>query len=133
MKRQVICDYCGKSAKLVTGKKIYPRSPALAKLKIWACLSCDAHVGTHKDSKDHAPLGRLANKELRAWKIKAHAVFDPWWKSGEMNRKEAYRRLKVLLGMDTQPHVGFMSLEECKRMVELVAEASKPSPAAVPL
>jgi len=88
---------------------------------IWLCRPCDAYVGTHKNSKDHAPLGRLANKELREWKKKAHAVFDPLWKTGNMGRKEAYRFLCEKMNMtESQAHIGKFDVVECKKLVALL-------------
>lgn len=36
-------------------------------------------VGVHKGTVK--PMGRLANEELRYWKKKAHAAFDPIWQA----------------------------------------------------
>lgn len=116
--RQVICPYCKTPAMLTDSAEIYGgRSYGM----IWICRPCDAYVGTHKNSKDHAPLGRLANKELREWKKKAHAVFDPLWKTGNMVRKEAYRFLCEKMNMtEAQAHIGKFDVDECKRLVEIL-------------
>ena len=108
------CHYCGKDAKLTTGHEVYPHRPDLADLKVWACFPCDAWVGTHKNSRDHKPLGRLANAELRKAKMRAHAAFDPWWKSGQMTRHEAYRLLAEKMGIDPKDaHIGMFDVEQC--------------------
>jgi hypothetical protein len=41
---------------------------------IYLCVPCDAYVGTHKNSKDHKPLGFLANRGLREARKAAHLV-----------------------------------------------------------
>ena len=115
-----ICPYCNHVAKLVDSKVIYRvRSYGM----MWYCAPCNAYVGVHKDSKDHQPLGRLANAELRGWKIKAHAVFDPLWKSGNMKRKEAYHHLADLMGIPVkETHMGWFDVDQCKRVVALLGE-----------
>lgn len=114
------CPYCGNDAELTAGYKVYPHRPDLAGLKIWACFPCDAWVGTHKNSQDHKPLGRMANAELRKAKMAAHAAFDPWWKSGQMTRHAAYKRLSELMGLDPKDtHIGMFDVEQCKSVVLL--------------
>lgn len=120
---QVRCPYCHNPAKLVGGDVIYPHRPDLFAKKFWQCLPCDAYVGTHKGSKDHQPLGRLANAELRAAKQRAHAAFDPIWKSGAMSRSEAYGALARLLGIEKKRcHIGWFDVERCSKVVDVVKE-----------
>lgn len=109
-----ICPYCGRAAQLVDSAVIYGRSYGT----IWLCAPCDAYVGCHKNSKKHAPLGRLANAELRALKMKAHAAFDPLWKEGKMARNEAYRHLQELLGETHLVHIGFSDEAMCRRIIK---------------
>ena len=117
------CSYCGEGAKLVTGYEIYPHRPDLANLKVWSCAPCGAWVGTHKNSPDHKPLGRLANAELRKAKMAAHAVFDPLWKSGRMSRREAYSMLAQRMGISKeQAHIGMFDVDQCKAVVDLFSQ-----------
>ena len=76
---KVYCPYCGKEAELIDSSVIYGRSYGMA----YICFDCDAYVGTHKGTEK--PLGRLANAELRKWKMRAHDAFDPIWKSRKMS------------------------------------------------
>lgn len=120
------CPYCNtpstfhqSSAAFYNGRNYGP---------VWACIGCMAWVGCHKNSKIFAPLGRLANKELREWKIKAHAAFDPFWRrkvvrdntsKGEA-RRAGYTWLAEQMGMSKKEcHIGFMDVSECKRVVEI--------------
>lgn len=114
--RTPICPYCDQPAKLEDSAIVYGgRSYGL----IWDCRPCDAYVGVHKNTKDNIPLGRLANAELREWKKRAHAAFDPAWKSGLLSRKEAYARLQTMLGMTaSEAHIGKFDVADCKRVVE---------------
>jgi hypothetical protein len=117
--RNVQCPYCGNPARLEDSAIIYSRSYGM----IWDCRPCDAYVGTHKGSKDHAPLGRLADRELREWKKRAHAAFDPLWKSGRITRPEAYKHLQELMGMTAdQAHIGKFDVAECMALVEALIE-----------
>lgn len=120
---KVVCPYCGVPADLVTGTDLYPHRPDLESLKFWRCTPCDAHVGCHKNSKKHAPLGRLANAELRLEKMRAHAAFDPLWKLGSMARKEAYKWLAEQLGVPfSKCHVGMFDVHQCREVVAAVSK-----------
>lgn len=121
---EVTCPYCGDQAKLVTGAVIYSHRPDLHEKKFWQCAPCGAYVGCHKPNKGHGdgtrPLGRLANAELRAAKISAHACFDPIWVMGEMARAQAYKWLASGLGIETKNcHIGMFDVEMCKKVVAL--------------
>jgi hypothetical protein len=80
-KRSIDCDYCDQPAELVLGDVIYPDKPALHFRYYWRCKPCGAYVGTHKNSKDFEPYGRLAKSRLRYLKSRAHDAFDPLWKA----------------------------------------------------
>ena len=118
---QVICPYCNKNAKIVSGKVIYPHRPDLRELRFWYCADCKAWVGCHKLTD--RPLGRLANKELRLWKMKAHELFDPKWRRDGMKRIEAYQWLAIRLGIPYKDcHIGMFDVEMCKKTVEVCKE-----------
>lgn len=117
----MICPYCNKTAILTTGQIIYPHRSDLAHLRFWQCKPCDAYVGCHKNSKDYKPLGRLANTELREWKMKVHEVFDPLWKNNGISRDKAYQKLSQLLNLrKSDCHIGMFDVETCKRAVDLI-------------
>jgi hypothetical protein len=124
LKIDIICPYCLLIAVLTTGAEIYVNSPDLAKKYFYRCAPCDAYVGCHPDSV--RPLGRLANKELRWWKMEAHRAFDPKWvrkihKVGKGKaRRNAYKWLAGKLDMDVKDcHIGRMDIEMCKKVVEV--------------
>lgn len=118
---KVTCPYCDKPANLVTGAAIYPHRKDLHKQYFWFCQPCNAYVGTHKNSKAFAPLGRLANAELRAAKIEAHNAFDPLWKSREMSRRDAYQWLAKRLCMSVKKcHIGMFDVDMCNKVVEVM-------------
>lgn len=117
----VLCDYCGRPALLVDSEMVYRRSYG----KIWFCSTCQAWVGVHKGTDN--PLGRLANAELRYWKRKAHAAFDPLWRDKEMRtRKAAYEWLADEMGLPLeQTHIGMFNVEQCKQVIQICKEAKR--------
>jgi hypothetical protein len=111
-----LCPYCGAAPKLVDSAVIYN---GVSYGMIWLCSPCDAYVGVHKGGKNK-PLGRLANAALREWKKKAHAAFDPIWKSNLKSRKEAYSWLSQALKIPRiYTHIGMFGVDTCKKVVEI--------------
>ena len=118
----VKCPYCDQSAKLVTGKTVYPHRRDLWRKRFWVCFPCDARCGCHGTTDK--PLGRLANAELREAKMRAHAAFDPRWKRGPHGRSAEYKWLAHELGIDVQEcHIGMFDVETCDRVVGLCRRA----------
>jgi hypothetical protein len=114
---KLLCPYCGKQAQLVDSSIVYGGH---SYGPIWDCRPCDAYVGCHRGTKK--PLGRLANKELREWKKKAHAVFDPLWRSGAMRRTHAYAHLARIMHLPKhEAHIGMFDVMQCRKLVELLS------------
>lgn len=117
--RVVSCPYCGGFARLVDSSDVYRSGRNYGKL--WACMPCGAWVGVHKNSRTFAPLGRLANAELRKAKIEAHSAFDRLWKEWDLDRDEAYSWLADRLGIEAREcHIGMFDLEMCRRVIEIM-------------
>ncbi len=115
---EVLCDYCGLRARLVTGKEVYPHRADLWSKKIYQCKPCGAHVGTHEDSG--LPLGRLSNAKLRNAKMAAHAAFDPLWKKKRIKREDAYKWLADQLGITADEcHIGSFDEDLCARVIKI--------------
>lgn len=115
----VQCPYCHKVADLVNGSKIYPHRKDLANRKFYLCKSCDAYVGTHVNSKSHAPLGTMANAELRALRSQAHKEFDPLWKEHGLTRTIAYSWLARAMKLHYERcHIGSFTKEQCLKVIE---------------
>lgn len=119
------CRYCQQPARLVLiGGEGYPYGRDYGPM--WVCPPCKAWVGCHPGTEK--PLGGLANAELRALKIKAHAAFDPLWQ-GKMRRdgcskgkarRAGYAWLAAQLGIDVKKcHIGYMNMDECQRVVQI--------------
>ena len=128
----VICDYCDRPAKLVTGNVIYPHRTDLFSKKFWQCEPCGAYVGCHPADTKHQrgdgdgakPMGRLANAELRRAKQAAHAAFDPLWLSSADRRgarAKAYAWLAEAIGISkANCHIGMFDVDRCKAVVSAV-------------
>ncbi len=112
------CPYCGRLARLVKGHIIYRTIVETWSRDYWYCGRCDACVGCHKGTDK--PLGTLANKELRAARLKTHEAFDPVWKAQGLARYEAYLWLSVELGLPLERcHIGQFDLALCERVIAL--------------
>lgn len=119
------CPYCGKYAVLVDSSVIYRVSYGL----MWACVdypNCDSYVGCHPGTRQ--PLGRLADRELRAAKKAAHAAFDQLWKAKirqtgcgrNRARTDGYNWLAKQLGINKEScHIGMMDIEDCRKVVNI--------------
>lgn len=115
---EVVCDYCNIATRLAKGSEIYPHRPDLSSLNFYLCDSCGAYVGCHKNGDGKRPLGRVVDEELRKAKSKAHAAFDPLWKSGKMTRGAAYSALAKSMGIyKEQCHIGMFNVEQCEYVV----------------
>lgn len=116
-----VCPYCNNPAEIVQGDKIYPHRKDLYSKNFYLCAPCGAYVGCH--GRTTQPLGRLADRALRSAKSAAHRAFDPIWKSGELNRGQAYKWLAERMELPSERcHIGMFDVSQCKRVVELCGE-----------
>ena len=118
MMRRIQCPYCGRDSSLQT----HPSGSRFG--KIWKCDPCQAWTGVHKGSRDFAPLGRLANAELRKLKMATHAAFDPIWRDGHMSRSAAYKLLCRRMGQPKTRsfHIGFLDADQCRKVIEIASD-----------
>lgn len=85
----------------------------------YVCLDCDARVWCHEHNG--SPLGRLANRHCRLLRKICHRLFDDLWKSGRMERNEAYAWLGQELGLTRrQCHFGLFDETMCRRAIDLL-------------
>jgi len=118
-KHDVECPYCRNKAELhVDSSIVYGKN--YGAIYLCQCYPiCDSYVGCHPGST--APLGRLANKQLRYWKKQAHKYFDLIWKKEIIDsRSGAYRWLSEKLELPgKRTHIGMFDVNTCKKVVEL--------------
>ena len=115
------CPYCGAKILLKDATYIYHKKKAKEWGKVWVCAnypSCNSYVCCHKGTD--LPLGRLANERLRCLKSEAHLQFDVLWKSGLMNRREAYKWLSDMLKIELEDcHIGLFDIKMCQKVIHL--------------
>ncbi|MCK5616777.1 hypothetical protein KAR91_83725 [Candidatus Pacearchaeota archaeon] len=115
---KIYCPYCGKEARNVGGKKIYPHRKDLYSLRFYICENCNAYTGTHRDSG--LPKGTLADASLRERRKAAHYAFDAIWKDGLTTRRQAYALLAKLLGISKDAcHIGFFKIPTCDQVCHI--------------
>lgn len=115
----ITCPFCKRGAPWVENKEKYGRNYGTSYM-CYYCKPCDAYVGCHNNTR--TPLGSMANKELREWRMKAHTVIDPLWESGKMKRHQVYKMLDNKMGKKF--HVGWSDVEDCKKVISLLREVN---------
>ena len=118
------CDNCcSVNIELTTNDKIYGRIYGEWP-KIYFCNDCCAAVGCHP--KTEVPLGRMADRQTRHLRSRAHDEFDKLWKSGLMSRSKAYNWLALALEIDpAQCHISWLSKDQLKDVATLSADYLK--------
>lgn len=107
------CPYCDKEAQWVENKEIYGKNYGKSYM-CWLCKDCNAYVGCHNNTKQSK--GTIADKETRAWRIKAHGVIDPLWRDGDYKRGQVYAKLNKFFGHDV--HIGESDVDMCKSIID---------------
>jgi len=115
------CPYCFAATEFVASAEVYGRDYGM----IYLCRPCDAWVGVHNGT--NIAKGRLANAELREWKIRAHFSFDKIWnhhlESGmpkHVARNKAYDWIAEQMHIDRKDtHIGMFDVKECKQVILL--------------
>lgn len=118
-----ICPYCLQKPELVNTTRIYGELTNVEYGMFYYCHDCQAWVGVHK--KDNTPLGRLANKELRALKREAHMYFDKIWEplvTPSFNKGKArtwaYDWLSEKMGIRRdETHIGMFDEDQCRNVI----------------
>jgi hypothetical protein len=107
--RTLPCPECGGTMVLMRAEKNF-----------YVCddPNCDCRHGAHPSGD---PLGTPATDAVRQARKRAHAAFDPLWKSGTMRRNEAYFWLSQQLGIKRRDcHIGGFDVDMCDRVVAAV-------------
>ena len=118
------CPYCGEDAEWVPNEVIYGRRYGKSYM-MWFCRKDDAYVGCHNNTT--RPLGVMANKELRGWRIKAHEHVDQLWKTKRLKRPTLYRRLNDWFGKEV--HIGVADIDMCRQIIAIPLDLLAPKAA----
>ena len=121
-----VCPYCNNQTKFIDSEIIYGVSYGM----VYFCSPCDAYVGVHKGT-DKA-LGRLADKNLRKFKKRAHYFFDQIAKTDLINKvspefiKDISNRGKAYLWLSQQLnipidecHIGMFDEDMCRKVIDV--------------
>lgn len=113
------CPYCGRRAVLRDANYVYGSHVYNPEQKLYVCAgypACNSYVGVHLGSL--RPKGSLANGALRNKRILAHKAFDAVWQNGILTRKDAYRWLQDITGLDEQhAHIAMFSDYRCDQVI----------------
>lgn len=112
-----ICPYCQGLVEIAHHCAIYGK--ALGSWPwVYACNDCGASVGMHPQT--NLPLGTLANKRLRALRIKAKDAFTRAWQEQGITRTDGYRWLAKQLGIDKNKcHIGWSDESQCEQIIKI--------------
>lgn len=114
----VLCPYCNRKARLITGKQLYRSIKRIKHYRFWRCDSCDAHA---KCSRDGKPIGSLANAELRQLRRKAHDLMEWIVASGTMDESELHKMLCQSVGRKSKRvMLVHYSKDDCQAIVDLL-------------
>jgi len=115
------CSRCGQYAVLRASRDVYPGKKDYGNFWVCPTKTCDAFVGCHKDTI--RPLGELADAETRKWRKHTHICFDPIWKTGKMDRKEAYRILAAHMHIHPDKcHIAMFDVKQCHAAINATRE-----------
>lgn len=120
-----VCGECGASMELresyrFTNKNGSPK-------KFWGCTRYPECRGTHSAHQNSGkPMGIPADKETKAWRIKAHAAFDPYVRKWFQSRPEGYRFLQNVMGLTAeQAHIAKFNIEQCQKLIKLIENSER--------
>ncbi len=127
---QHVCEYCGNVAQLAqTGDVAYPYLEDHG--AVWICVPCQAWIGVRPGSRQHTPLGRLANAELREAKKRLHDALEPLV-VGKMRRDgvnlfeargKAIKWLASELNFTlSTPSIHALTREQCEQAIRYISE-----------
>ena len=60
-----------------------------------------------------------ANFETRQARMRAHAAFDPIFKSNGLTKGKAYKMLSEFMGLSQkETHIGHFNIEQCEKVID---------------
>ncbi len=71
-------------------------------------------------------MAEAIGQDPRIARGNAHEAFDVLWKTGQMSRTEAYRRLAEHMGLSSREcHIRNFNAEQCKTVISWTTDARK--------
>lgn len=103
------------------GAEMYQRNSRYG--RFWGCDRYPECKGTFSG------MGTPGNAETRAARIRAHAAFDPLWRTGKLRRKVAYQHLRLAMQMPANKcHISMFDAVQCARVIQIVARWIQDAP-----
>jgi hypothetical protein len=119
---------CDVDARLIDGGEAYPHRPDLRDLPFWKCDTCGNFVGCHHKTKNRTrPLGCIPTREIIEARKHIHALLDPLWQSGTMNRRQAYKAISDEIGKEYHT-AEIRSVDEARSVYRIVQKIAKAQP-----
>lgn len=119
---KIYCTGCqvDVDARLTNGRERYPHRPDLSRIPFWKCDDCGNYVGCHHKTNDPIrPLGCIATREILEARKKIHALLDPLWTNGLIDRGDAYKYISENIGH--RYHTGeIRSIDEARRIYKII-------------
>ena len=110
----VIESYCPECGARMIIKNMGERKKLICPKGCGAVLT---HPGTD------IPLGKIADRETRIARIKAHEAFDKMWLKMCWSRSYAYEWLAKQMGLTQEEcHIAMLTKDQCDRVIELAEE-----------
>jgi len=112
------CPYCGKSVVFRSADGIYHDNSNGTMLYVCSGYpECDAYVRAHSGTK--IPVGKMADRRLRALRKTAHDYFNQLYLSGYMTKRDAYRWLADLISAPlSEAHIGYLGEYYCELVIK---------------
>lgn len=123
----IYCCGCGRDvkARLTDGAEVYPHRPDLRALPFWKCDDCGNFVGCHHKTRERIkPLGVIATQAIKDARVKIHALIDPVWKSGRMQRGALYGKISSQIGKPYHS-AEIRSIEEAREVYRVAKEIAE--------
>ncbi len=124
--RPMKCDACQSTAIALENNSILYGKDYGDWPIIWYCYSCAAAVGCHKGTA--IPLGKMADRDTRSIRSKAHEAFDPIWKNKKKKRKSrnaAYAWLAEQLKIAKEEcHISRFDKQRCLEVISICSRSN---------
>lgn len=93
----------------------------LTRSRFGLCYVCPCGEVHGANQQTGEALGIPADKETRQLRVKAHQIFDNWWKQKGLKRRRAYRQLALLLNLEQKDcHIAMFDKVQCLKLINIL-------------
>lgn len=113
------CQYCNGDV-IYTSNGVLYGGRTYGSGMCYYCTGCGASVGTH-ESKPRQAYGILATKQMQNVRKICHNYFDKSWKTNQISRSSAYKKLALKLNIPKSDcHFGMFDLDMLRKSLKIV-------------